>query len=179
MIKVLQNRIMKRFYSFLLCATLAVTVGSAQGIKTCYNVYGYWSSWFESNLSAYGNYHTISLYDPRFHPSIYVCKFEILNWKTPDKKEIKEHWKNKTWYEYIGTFEYYISDALPSAKAAFLKQGMVAPPEYGVDKKPRVKKRVTATIKIAPYKKHPEVYNVFFDGLGVGFSLDGITFSYW
>lgn len=30
---------------------------------------------------------------------------------------------------------------------------------------------VAATIKIQPYKKKPEVYNIFFENLGIGIQL--------
>ena len=31
---------------------------------------------------------------------------------------------------------------------------------------------VSATIKIQPYKKNPKVYNILFEGYGIGINLD-------
>ena len=93
--------------------------------------------------------------------------FQINNYVPPTKKEIKEHYKNKEWFEYVGTVTYYVNDACPDALSISRRCGFVIP-DTRHDKIPPVEKKSTATIRIAPYKRHPSVYNIFFDGIGVG-----------
>lgn len=172
---------MKRFlfFAFMLCL---FAKGFAQyGIS--YYVNGYWSSWGTmdgSKYVGYGNYNTISFSSKKYHPSLYFYKFEIANFVKPSDEDIRYHYKNNIWYEYTGTFEYYICDEFPTAKDAFLRNTLVAPPEYYPNnKKPRLKQVVPATIKIAPFKDHPKVYNIFFEDVGIAFDLMNYSYPNW
>ena len=95
----------------------------------------------------------------------------------PDKKTIKEHYKSNKWFEYSGTAEYYVTENYPTI-AAILKAYDF--PHFnsksGYDGNPCVKRTAKAIIKIAPYKKHPECYNIYFDDVAVAISFDGVHF---
>jgi len=175
----------------LLAILLMIPLFASSQIKI--NVYydGYWGEWenaFVTTLSGgvdqslpytkiYGNYSGFCTYRSNFHPSNYSFKFQINNYYQPDKKTRNEHLKTNKWYEYSGVVEYYINDDLPTMKD-IMKAG------YALGKFPAVqpdwqgaRKRTTnATIQIAPYKDHPKVYNIWFEGVGVGIDLGMIYF---
>lgn len=136
---------------------------------------GVWDDW--KTLWKYdvrGSYGEILLYATYNHPSQYVWKFTISNFTKPSKAEIKEHYKNNEWWVYSGTFEYYITDEYPDLRSLLLKKEFIDPSCHDVNKgqTPCVKKTISATIKIAPYKEHPRIYNLFFgNGLGYAFNL--------
>lgn len=141
-----------------------------------------WDTWYTDIISLYGNYHSIAIYSKDRHPSQFYFRFTINNYTQPTEKEIKQHYKNNTWYEYSGTVEYYITDKYQTAKSQLLASGSSRfwiPPQQPGDVKPTVKKTSTATIKIAPFKKTPRCYNIYFDGVGFAIDLKNITFSYW
>jgi hypothetical protein len=142
-------------------------------IKVCELVDGCWSKWRDSYEYIYGNYGQFQFYKPEGHPSIFCWRFTINNYRTPTRAEIEKHRTTGEWFEYSGTFEYYISDDFPDIRSQLLKPGMVAPWLHDTSKgqTPCVKRTVNATIKIEPYVEHPKVYNVFFEGCGYGIDL--------
>lgn len=93
-----------------------------------------------------------------------------------DKKERKRHLKNKEWYVYEGTVEYYVNDIFPTADA-LAKDCRLVIPNPRIDNSPSVKRQAKCTIKIAPYKKKPEVWNIYFDNIGIGISTYGCNFK--
>lgn len=170
---------MKRFLAFIFVVVFSVALTSGQ-YKMCCNIDGYWGPWQSLNYKLYGNYHQISIYHSHAHPSQYAYKFTIDNFREPSKEEKKNHLKSNTWYEYTGTFEYYISDAFPTAKDAFLKTKIVCPYYYSQNsQKPVVRQTVAAIIRIAPYKNVPQCYNIIFEDLALGLDLCGSTFTNW
>lgn len=161
---------MKKIIIFFITALICAVGHSQTDISICTCVDGVWSPWKTfSGCGIYGNYGQISLYDPNRHPSEFAWRFTINNYYAPPK--------TNQWTEYTGTIEYYITDDYPDAKSQFLhetQQGfVVAPWFHNVSKgeTPCIKKTSNATIKIAPYKKHPQVYNIFFEGVGFGVDL--------
>lgn len=151
-------------FIFLLVATLPC-LGQ---IYTCTNINGYWGKWEQQYVcSITGNFDNFVLHSSIQHPSEYYCKVVIQNFSVPDKKTKRIHNKNKIWYEYTGYIEYYVASwwdegdfvsVFPSGAPYSTKNG------YRL-------KRSKATIKIAPYKKSPRVYNIWFEGYGVGIQL--------
>lgn len=138
---------------------------------------GYWNKWIQTGgyvnekyngLSYYGHYGGFQIYDSNENPWNYSFKFEITNFKKPTKEEIKYHLKYKLEYTYYGTVEYFVSEEYPNVESAFRKNMMLQRQKYG---KNRVKRTTMAEIRIAPYKTHPEVYNIFFDDVGVAFQI--------
>lgn len=105
-------------------------------------------------------------------------EFSIDDYKKPDKKEIKEHWKKKEPFIYSGWAEYYVCEKFPTIEEAFSSRdsgcslGEIPVFRPSLDKitdwGPFIKRRAKATIKIAPYKKYPEYFYIFFDNVGVG-----------
>lgn len=165
---------MKRYFFLFLFFITSFCVFAQSQIKTCVYYDGYWGSWKGGYMCLYGNYGGIIFYQRGTHPSEWQWKFTINNYVTPSKDDIKYHYKNNIWYEYTGTFEYYISDEYQSIKQMFKEYGYPAvnPTIHRVEigETPCVKRTSSATIKIAPYKNHPQVYNIWFDG--VGFAID-------
>lgn len=153
---------------------------------------GYWGEWEDGAaggflfgqpdgtlpyLKVYGNYSGFCIYISDTHPSTYTFKFQISNYYTPDKKMRKEHLKSNKWYEYYGVVEYYVDYELPTIKdimrrgSAFGRIPVIQPGQQGARKR-----CVNATIQIAPYKDHPQVYNIWFEGIGVAIDLGTIYF---
>lgn len=179
---------MKKKILFFLCGILLVKVMSAQNQMhyTACNVDGYWSKWYYFAHSIYGNYGQICDYTSCGHPSNYRWRFTINNYITPSKDDVEYHYKNKIWWEYSGFFEYYVTDEFPDIRSIFTKSSnfssvgwlWVNPTHHDPSKgqTPCVKRTSRATIKIAPYKDHPKVYNIWFEGVGFAFDLHNSHF---
>ena len=165
------------------------SISSLCQIKVAAYYDGYWGEWEETYqtyfngkldptfpyLTVYGNYSGFCTYQSTAHPSTYSFKFQITNYTAPDKKTKKEHLKNGKWYEYSGTVEYYVNEKFPTIKDR-LKISTMFGRFPSVSPSYEAKKRiVNATIQIAPYKDHPKVYNIWFEGVGVGIDL-GTTY---
>ena len=154
---------------------------------------GYWGDWdYDGGYKIWGGYGGFCIYRTGQHRSNYFFKFKINNYSTPTKKEIKHHLKNKEWWVYNGTVEYYVCDVYPTLKDYFkkdqklLEEWVVTMTDYkeklsaikatkmmkGESFSPMgYKKKISnATIKIEPYKKRPKVYNIYMDG--VGYAID-------
>ncbi len=178
---------MKRLFVIITFALL--TIAAKAQISTCAYYDGYWGEWTQQYLlplysweqrkdyyNLYGNYSGFIIYDKEFHPSQYCFKFQINNYVPPTKKQIKEHYKKKEWYEYSGTVEYYVVESEPTIKDVL--KATTNPYGSGFPIYNHGAKRVAnATIKIAPYKKRPQVYNFWFDDVGFAISLDFIEFN--
>lgn len=177
----------RKFVLCVFCLLLAI-IAKAQ-ISTCSWHDGYWGEWkshttrytyippsYEYDI--YGNYSGFIIYKKGAHPSEYIFKFQANSYSTPDKKTIKYHMKNNLWYEYSGTVEYYVTESYPTI-AAVLKAFEF--PYFncnsGSSGNPCVKRTANATIKIAPYKKTPKCYNIYFDNVAVGIDMETSTFN--
>ena len=162
---------------------------SAQAFCFCYK--GAWSEWtveyshFSSKesvmrhfISLYGNVYGASDYSGFSFKKYGVTYFKFTidyPFKVAPKKVRKEHLKKGEWYVYSGTVEYYVNDAYPTAQE-IAKYNHFVMPDPRLDVTPCVKRTCNATIKIAPYKKHPECYNIWFDGIGVMFNTKYLIF---
>ena len=175
---------------FLIVIVITSLTASAQ-IKVCAYYDGYWGEWEEAYqsdlygmlnptlpyLKIYGNYSGFCTYQNTVHPSNYSFKFQITNYTIPDKKTKKEHLKSGKWYEYSGTVEYYVNEELPTIKD-ILKRGSIVGRFPTISQSYGTYRRIAnATIQIAPYKDYPQVYNIFFDGVGVGIDLQTVYFN--
>ena len=127
-----------------------------------------------------------------------VLSFQINGFVVPSKKDIKKHYKNKIWWEYSGYVEYYICDLYPTVVDVFKEKGRLLREDdlsySDYDRKLSTLKaskmakgqsfnpigfkkvRKNAIIKIAPYKKVPQVYNIYFDGGGYAIDLNNLIF---
>lgn len=147
---------------------------------------GYWGQWTShssslghrfNEFSLYGNYSGFLICKKNAHPSEYILKFQANSYSTPDKKTIKYHFKKNVWYEYSGIVEYYVTEDYPTITDILKRYDF---PYFNCNSgsagNPCVKRTAIATIKIAPYKKHPECYNLYFDNVAIGISLEGVHF---
>ena len=179
---------MKKFLLFITFALLAIATNAQISTNTYYD--GYWGEWNTWDLvqpyKLNGNYSGFIIYyadDPTLpfysHPSQYIFKFQIENYVAPTKQQIKEHRKKNEWYVYSGTVEYFVMESEPTIRD-ILKQYHF--PLFDKDTHDKygnyaVKRVANATIKIAPYKKHPEVYNIWFDDVAIAIQLlDNVHF---
>ena len=187
-------------YLFLLITFLLAGKGiaiSQEYKQACYYYDGYWSNWkIQFDWKIQGSYNGFIIYNKYEHPSNYFFKFYVVGRIAPDKKEIKQHYKTQTWWEYEGSVEYYVCDIYPTFKdcikqfgrpllkedletmeyqnklsvlrASYLSKGKSYTPT-GL-----IRKQSPAKIKIAPYPKKsyaPQVYSFVFDGVGMGFDM--------
>lgn len=173
----------------LFLALFAICTNFAKGQLSTNAYYdGYWGGWKQQYIQGYsmrtdyyqvyGNYYGFIVFRKGDHPSKYVFKFNIDNTIMPTKKEIKYHYKQKIWYEYSGSVEYFVSESDPTIKGILRQWGF---PLYSYDSnshkgEPIAKRVAKAKIKIEPYKDHPRVYNIWFDDVGIALDLGLITF---
>lgn len=166
----------KLFFLILLCISTATFGQRYFRYKVCID--GYWGDrWEYSDKGAYsvhyghvlrGTYDEFIVYYENDYssskPHEYILKVKIngLNTKIASKEK-KRRIKANEWYVYSGTVEYYTTDKAPT-----LREYIAGWP----DSAGHVHKHVArATIKIQPYKKNPEVYNIWWEGYGLGISL--------
>lgn len=164
---------------FIILALLFVTtkVFSQRSLSAYFD--GYWSDWKQLGTAEifHGNYDGFMLYLEKEGPWNYRFKFTVDNMTFPDKKQRKKDIKENKWYVFSGTVEYYITDNYLTILSLFraAKGPMFAPAKL---ENGRPTKKITskATIKVAPFKDLPRTYNIFFDNVGVGITLDGSYF---
>lgn len=189
------------FACFIPCLSHAQLLWENDYVHFAFYYDGYWGKWkFDSGTKIHGNYSGFVIYSNfHDHPSKYFFKFSIDNYIKPEKKAIKKHFKDKMWWEYQGTVEYYICDLYPTLtdfvkiEYRFLRDFDVSDAEYekklsamkaskmlkGQSFTPIGFKKVSkrATIKIAPYKDVPRVYNIYTDDCGIALDLKGLHFA--
>ena len=170
--------LMKKFVviiALLLCTSLS---SSAQ-ISLCAYFDGYWSEWIPAtNVGIYGNYEGFIIHPTADGKWDYPFKFTIHNFNVPNKKQRKKDIKSNKWYTFTGTVEYYISDDIPSALYAFReKRGPFFVKAKQANGRPTKKITSRATIKVAAFKDVPTVYNIHYDNVGLGISLNSVRFE--
>ena len=184
---------------FLIIGTISSS-SQSKNFACCYD--GYWGNWGSCSAQMQGSYNGFILYQPWEHPSNYYFSFDIDNRTPPTKKEVKEHFKKKIWWEYTGTVEYYVCDVYPTIKDCFkafdrpLMKSDLESSEYSNKlsvlratrirqqgsfvEKGLTKRTARATIKIAPYSHKtlkPKCYNIWFEDVCFGIDLNGSYFQ--
>lgn len=176
----------------------------SQFIGVNYYYMGVWNGWDGNRdmnkYHLYGSKHGFRVYKDGHRPADFFFRFWITDYKTPDKKDIKQHYKTNTAWNYNGYVEYYVCDVYPTFEDCLSELGR---PLYEEDTQwssyqeklalvkaknirkngyfnPIGYKKVTkpAQISITPYKKYPRIYNIFFDGVGYAIDL-GIADEYY
>ena len=172
---------------FIVCL---FSFGNAFSQEISFAYKGEWSSWMpicgsgiswsvskwggnELTISRYTDMSGIVLKSPGGRD---IFSFRITNFRLPDKKERKAHEKSGEWFSYYGTVDYYVNDEYPTA-AALAKGNCLVVPNPRTDVTPSVKRHTVCEIRIAPFKKEPENWNIIFDGIGIGISTVGIKFK--
>ena len=151
-------------------SVLLVTLSLSAQAQLQTSVYydGYWSKWKRQySYMIYGNYSGFVVYYESRHPSDYYFKFKIDSYTAPTKEDVKYHYKNKIWYEYSGYVEYFINDNYPTIKSSLKACDF----PYPTNRPENITRTAKATIKIAPYKKRPRVYNILFEDVGIAMDL--------
>lgn len=182
---------MKKFLLTIIMGVIGFLGAYSQvSMSTAAYVRGYWTSWDKRNYSTGYFFHRdfqlngqqingsisgVEIRENGTQPWDWCFKFEFDNYYKPDKKSRKEHQKNNTWFEYSGWVEYYVTDDYPTIQKVLehYQFPMIQPTGDSA----RAKRRARATIKIAPYKKAPECFNIYFDGVGVGLSFSECPFD--
>lgn len=159
--------------ALLVCSLFLSNKASAQQLSFAYR--GEWSSWRNIYEKSF-RYNDGSGFELKNSGGTIFFSFQISNYVAPTKAQIKAHLKSNQWYEYTGYVEYYVSDEYPTAEA-IAKANVIIIPNAREDVTPKVKRRAYATIKIAPYKKNPYCYNLFFDNIGIGFGVQGMKYG--
>lgn len=182
---------MKKFLLTLFLSVVGFLGAYSQvAMSTAAYVRGYWTSWdkrnynmgyyfhrdFEIGGQVYGDtFSGMELRPVGTQPWDWCFKFEIDNYVKPDKKTRKQHQKSNTWYEYSGWVEYYVTDDYPTIQKVLERYQF--PEIRPTGETARAKRRARATIKIAPYKKAPDCFNIYFDGVGVGIDFSECPFE--
>lgn len=167
---------------FLLLVSLLFCLSLSSSAQIQFSAYfdGFWSPWTEvANARVYGNYEGFVVHTVSEGPWDYRFKFTINNFKVPNKKQRKKDLKAKRYYEFSGTVEYYISDIYPSALSAFRDhKGPHLLPSKNKRGYPAKKITSKATIRVAPFKDYPRLYNIWYDNVAIGIYLNTTYFSH-
>lgn len=162
---------MKRILLALILLVIFTPIFCQTSFYFCKYINGYWGKWENSNPYTYieggylikGNYDEFIIYDYNNHPSQYIMKVKLFAMDVEtDKKLKKQRIKSGQWYEYSGTVEYYTQGLWDKFKNIMHQWPNVPDASNGEIQ------TASATIKIQPYKKRPEVYNIFFENIGLG-----------
>lgn len=167
---------MKKFFVLIILLGISINMSA---ISLACSFDGYWSEWIDcgNGISIKGSYSGFIFYEPSEGPWNWLFKFSVDNFKLPDAKQRKKDAKNGVWYEFSGSVEYYICDDYPTIYNVFKKNK--SPKFVAKEQKDgRPTKKITskATIKIAAFKDRPNTYNIFFDNVGLGISMNETHF---
>lgn len=146
----------------------------------CKNINGYWGKWqysipYSSGEVLQGTYDEFIIYANSYHPASFIMRVKInglvIEHGKKEKARRKAAIKANTWYQYTGTVEYFTDDRYKSFKDQFDRwpSGILMPKATDTNIKSNIR---PAIIKIEPFKKNPTVYNIFFDGFGIGIQLN-------
>lgn len=167
---------MKKFI-LLMFMFMSINMYGQRAFSYCKNINGYWGEWknsvsYSSGEVLQGNYDEFIIYHNSYHPSAYLLKVKInglvIESSKIEKNRMKAAIKANTWYEYTGTVEYFTNDYCNSTKEVVNRWPYI-PNATDTGSHSNIKQ---ATIKIQPFKKNPVVYNIFFDGFGIGIQLN-------
>lgn len=165
---------MKRILFMLLLFVCFIPIWGQTYFSYCKLINGYWGQWENSNPYRFidggyllqGTYDEFIIYENGKHPSQYIMKVKLFAMRIEEDKKIKKkRIKSGEWYQYTGSVEYYTKDVLERFN------DIIQQWPYTSDTSNGKRHTVAATIKIQPYKKKPEVYNIFFENLGIGIQL--------
>lgn len=165
---------MKKLLLLLSLIILSVESYGTSWIKTAVSQNGIWYPWEKASyVTMSGTYNQFVVHDVLEGPSHYYFRITINNFYIPDKKTRKSHIKNNEWYEFSGYIEYWIDDDHMDFLSCLPSYGRTIPieavPWLHFDGRPSIIKKSQATIKIQPYEKHPELWNIWFEGIGYAF----------
>lgn len=159
---------MKKSLILLVCL-LGCFLNSKADIYSCFNLNGIWGKW-DREILLYGSGSVSKAYLYLSQPYEFVFHWTIDNYIKPSKQLKNQTKKEGKWLQYTGWVEYYVTEQYPTIES-LIKSGKI---DYWPNEstKGAVKRRASAIIKINPdYKSAPTVYNIWFDGVGVGINF--------
>lgn len=175
-LRVVPHRLVLAIAFLLLCLP-----ARALELALSVNYDGSWTAWKSyNNFQINGSYMGFVL---GLNDGTFLFKFTISDTSEPSSsggsvggfvtgiQEIPS--KSKEWLEYDGTVEYYICDEYMSLYSLFSKhrEAQFITKVWGeMNNRPVKLIKSKAKIKIAPYRKRPQVYNLWVDN--VGFAID-------
>ena len=194
----MRKQVFKTIAKIILAMTMIMSCEFTSAQKICFCYKGAWSDWSPRVYGIYSSQESLVedlisnfkfYYGDIYGASDYsgfslkkngveYFKFTIdYPFQIAPKKVRKEHLKTGEWYVYSGTVEYYVNDVYPTAQD-LAKRNYLFKPDPRSNSTPYVKRICKdATIKIAPYKKRPECFNIWFDGIGVGIDIKYLDFQ--
>lgn len=154
-------------FSISSCSILhALTVGYANYYSTAFCYKGQWSQW-DTNYLEYGNVQRHS-----------ASNGDIIGLNLLDRSGnvyyrfmITDYVRGQK--EYTGYVEYYVNDHRPTAEDIARLNNFVIP-DYRTDKTPSVKRTAKARIVVVNDGRRPEVFNLWYDNIGVAISVRNI-----
>lgn len=157
-------------------------VANTSWSQISFSVYfdGFWSPWITSSeAQVYGNYESFVVYTDADGPWNYRFKFTIHDFKVPTKKQRKKDLKDNKYYEFSGTVEYYVSDENPTILETYRKKKGPCFIDAKSDNGWPTRKVVSrAKIRVHPFKDYPRIYNIWFDNVALGISLNKTYFTH-
>ena len=165
---------MKKTLLILLLSIIYIPIFGQAQFNYCKLISGYWGQWEDSNPYRFidggylmqGTYDEFIIYEKGKHPSQYIMKIKLFAMRVEkDKKAKRKRIKSGEWYVYSGNVEYYTYN--PSEKFINIIQQWPNTPNTSNGNV----HHAYATIKIQPYKKNPEDYNIFFENTGLGIQI--------
>ena len=148
---------------------MALTSYSQGTFQYCTCINNIWGEWddLSPHLPFRGAYFIMKvndreyiIYHQREHPSNYIMRIKAYSDMVDnDKKSRKQHYKSKEDYELKGEVEIFTDTE------TFIKGFPFQCPTHD---RPEMRNNVMkATIKIAPYKERPQVFNIWFGNYGL------------
>lgn len=169
------------FFTLLSITSCSIIKGLAGGyadhFSTCFYYKGQWSSWenhyFPSSyMREYDDWKIYALRSSENH--IIGLDLRDSGGNTYFSFRITDYVKGKK--DCNGTVEYYVNDAYPTAEA-LAKSNFFVKPDYRTDITPSVKRTARARIKIVNDGSKPEVFNLWYDNIGVGISVRDVHWN--
>lgn len=160
----------------LITSVFSISGFCQRNFNSCTYINKYWGKWQDNPAYVIGkgdSDDSFIIYTQYSHPSAYIMKITINNMLIEkDKREIKKRIKSNQWYESTGTVEYFTNQEFPDFNKQIISWPSPSLSAILNATNPNVKSIVSkATIKLAPYKKNPETFNIYFDGVGIGIQL--------
>lgn len=162
----------------LILIFISINAYGQRAFSYCKYIKGYWGEWqnsvsYSSGEVLQGTYDEFIIYYKTYHPSEYILKVKInglvIESSKKEKARMKAAIKANTWYQYSGTVEYFTTSNTDfKQQFALWPNGVIAPKATDTDARSNIR---PATITIQPFKKNPQVYNIWFDGYGIGIQL--------
>lgn len=149
----------------------------SQSLEFQYTTYinGYWGGWKNSYYyKITGTWQDFVIFKDNVHPSKYLMKVAI-TYQPYSKKEIKRKTRNKEWFTYTGTIEYFVCSGKNCKHRFPCTQLDLQSWPYDIKStsKEYYKKTVPVTVKMDKpiEKKGNRTINIFFNNQGIGITL--------